>query len=68
MSIFNPNRNLSSMWLCSINDQPNTQLGRGERSISAMLGEGGGKGVEGGKGVTRTIKTMVIRAVGRSKT
>ena len=30
-----------------------------------MLGEGGGKVVEGGKGVTRTIKTMVIRAVGR---
>ena len=33
-----------------------------------MLGKGGGKVVEGGKGVTRTIKTMVIRAVGRSKT
>ena len=44
---------------------PTRQGGEGNK---CYVGGGEGKGVEGGKGVTRTIKTMVIRAVGRSKT
>ena len=43
---------------------PTRQGGEGNK---CYVGGGEGKGVEGGKGVTRTIKTMVIRAVGRSK-